>query len=208
MASSADPLAGPPRSGRTGAFVRGLWGFIMFLMVAGALGAAAYLYRELQRERAARDELAKRVAEIDPKFEAFKAAVREVDKSLSATVFQQVDLGAGGWQPIAGGFYVIDLNVAPQGDGVKLTGKVINPTSVTHDAAQFSARIGGRRGTFGLAHLPPGVAQPFDVLIAGVAPAEARHVYLAIESSTISFASSTTRKKSAAEPVDTDKVLK
>ena len=174
----------------------------------GAWGAAAYTFRLLRREHAARLALERTVAEVDPKLERFKAAVREVDRGLRDAMFQQVDLAAGGWQPIAGGFYVIDLAVTPEGNGVKIAGKIINPTSVVHESVQLSARIGNQRGTFGLARVPPVVAQPFEVIIPGVPPAEAKRAYFALESSTISFASSTTRKRNTAEPVDIDKTLK
>jgi hypothetical protein len=200
----APPAAARPRV----SIVRRLWSFIVFLLVVGALGAAGYTFMQLQRERAAREALERKIADFDPRFEKFKAAVRDVNKQLSSTIFQEVDLGAGGWQPIAGGFYVIDLGVVPQDGGVKITGKIINPTSVTHDAAQLSVRIGASRGSFGLAHLPPGVAQPFDVNVAGVAPADAKRIYMALDSSTISFASSTTRKKTGGDPPDVDKTLK
>ena len=56
--------------------------------------------------------------------------------------------------------------------------------------------------------MPPGVAQPFEVALPDVAPADAKRAYLALDSSTISFASSTTRKGADNGPVDTDKLLK
>jgi hypothetical protein len=204
MAAATAPTAtGPARA----SFARRLWSLFVLILVLGSWGAAAYVYRELRREQAARAELARAVAELDPRFERFKGAVRDIDRRLSASVFQEVDLSAGGWQLMAGGFYVIDLATAPQGGGLKITGKVINPTSVTHDAAQFSARIGERRATFSLPHVPPAVAQAFEVMIPDAPPA-ARHAYFALDSSTISFASSTTRKRTAADPVDVDKLLK
>jgi hypothetical protein len=206
MATPPTPATPAPRKRRS--FFGALWSFIVFLLVVGAWGASAYLYRELQHERAARAALEKQVVDFDPRFEKFKAAVRDVNRQLSANVYQEIDLAAGGWQPIAGGFYVIDLGVTPQGDGVKIAGKIINPTSVTHDSAQLSARIGTHRATFGLAHVPPAIAQPFDVTLPGVPPAEAKRVYMSLESSTISFASSTTRKKGAGDPPETDKILK
>src|SRR4051794_6822901 len=97
--------------------VRRLWGFLVFLIALAGLGGAAYLYRRLQHEEAARAKLATELAAFGPKFEQFKAAVRDVDRHLSATVFQEVDLATAGWQPIAGGFYVIDLAVGPGADG-------------------------------------------------------------------------------------------
>jgi hypothetical protein len=185
-----------------------LWGFIMFLLVAGALGASAYLYTRLRREEAARAALATEVAAFGPRFEQFKSAVRDVGKQLSTTVFQEVDLGTSGWQPIQGGFYVIDLSVVAADKGIKISGKIVNPTSVLHETAQFSVRVDEHRATFALARVAPGVAQPFDVTVADVTPAVAKKAFFALDSSTINFASSTTRKRGAGEPPDTDKLLK
>jgi hypothetical protein len=185
-----------------------LWGLIMFLLVGGALGSSAYLYGRLRREEAARTALAAEVAAFGPRFEQFKSAVREVGKQLSTTVFQEVDLGASGWQPIAGGFYVIDLAVSPTASGMRIAGKVVNPTTVLHENAQLSVRIDEHRATFALLKAPPGVAQPFEVTLAGVSPGSAKKAFFALDSSTISFASSTTRKRGTGEPIDTDKLLK
>jgi hypothetical protein len=185
-----------------------LWGLIMFLLVAAALASSAFLYRRLQREEAARAALAAEVAAFGPRFEQFKGAVRDVGKQLSTTVFQQVDLAAAGWQPIQGGFYVIDLSLSAAGKGTKISGKIVNPTSVVHETAQFSVRIDEHRATFALPRVPPGVAQPFDVTVADVDPAAAKKAFFALDSSTINFASSTTRKRAEGGPLDTDKLLK
>ena len=185
-----------------------LWGFIMFLLVVAALGSSAYLYQRLRREEAARTALATEVAAFGPRFEQFKSAVRDVGKQLSTTVFQEVDLAAAGWQPIQGGFYVIDLSLAAAGKGTRIAGKIVNPTSVLHETAQFSVRIDEHKATFALARVPPGVAQPFEVTVPDVAIADAKKAFMALDSSTINFASSTTRKRGANEPPDTDKLLK
>jgi hypothetical protein len=187
------------------------WGFIMFLVTVGAAALAAFTFVQLKADRDERAELAAKVAEWGPKFETFKGAVREIDRHLSGVVYQEIELPGSGWQPIVGGFYVIDLAVMPAGDkggGVKVIGKVINPTSVTHEAAQLSIKIGEHRATFTLPHVPPAIAQSFEVVVPGVAPADAKRAYVALDSSTISFSSSTTRKPPGNGPVDTDKMLK
>ena len=189
-----------------------LAGFLVFLIAVAALGGAGYLFLRLKREEAARAALAAEVAALSPKFDQrfdqFKAAVRDVDRSLSSTVFQEVDHATAGWQPIAGGFYVIDLATSPSGKGTRIAGKVINPTSVTHESAEIAVRIGKEQAKFQVAKLPPGVAQPFEVTLPNVAPAAAHKAYIALEGSTISFASQTTRKRPGGGPVDTDKLLK
>jgi hypothetical protein len=203
MATTGSTTPAPRRS-----FLARFWGFIMFLLTVAAAGLAAYTYLLLQKERDARTQLEARIAEWGPKFDAFKGAVREVDHHLTSVVYQEIELPGSGWQPIVGGFYVIDLAVTPQGKGVRVIGKVINPTSVTHEAAQLSIKIGEHRATFTLPHVPPAIAQPFEVVVPGVAPADAKRAYVALDSSTISFSSTTTRKPPGNGPVDTDKLLK
>ena len=180
----------------------------MFLLVVGAGGLAAYTFQLLRQEQDARARLERRIADWEPKFDAFKGAVRDVDRHLSSVVYQEVDLTADGWQPIVGGFYVIDLGVAPKGKGVRISGKIINPTSVTHEGAQVSVRVGDSKSTFMLPKVPPAVAQPFEIALPDVPPEAAKRAYVTLDSSTITFASSTTRKGAGGGPVDTDKLLK
>ena len=200
-ASSSTP---PPRRPLGARF----WAFITFLLALGAAGLAAFTYSLYIHDRIERDDLVKRVGAWDGKFDTFKGAVRDIDRHLSSVVYQEIDLPGSGWQPIAGGFYVIDLAVTPVDKGIKVIGKIINPTSVTHENAQLSMKIGDHKATFVLPHVPPAVAQPFEVALPDVPPADAKRGYLALESSTISFASSTTRKGADKGPVDTDKLLK
>jgi hypothetical protein len=185
--------------------MRKLWGVFVFLLVLASLGACGYLYTLLLREQAARTAMEQQITSFGPRFDQFKDAVRDVDRRLSATVFQEVDLGASGWQPIAGGLYVIDLSSAPVGKGMKIAGKVVNPTSVTHESAQLSVRAGEHHASFTLAHLPPAVAEPFEITLPDL-PAGTRKLFFSLDGSTISFASSSTRKRGG-ELVDTDKLL-
>ena len=193
---------------RRGSFLGGLIALVTFLLAAGAAGLAVYTYSLYIHDRIERDELTKRVAAWDGKFDAFKGAVREIDHHLTSVVYQEIELPGSGWQPIVGGFYVIDLAVTPQGKGVRVIGKVINPTSVTHENAQLSFKIGEHRATFTLPRVPPAVAQPFEVALPDVPPATATRAYVTLDSSTISFSSSTTRKGPGGGPLDTDKLLK
>ena len=67
------------------------------------------------------------------------------------------------------------------GKGTRISGKIVNPTSVVHENAQFSARIDEHRGTFALTRVPPGVAQPFEVTLPDVAPGEAKKAFFALQ---------------------------
>jgi len=66
---------------------------------------------------------------------------------------------------------------------------------------------GEHRATFTLPHLPPAVAEPFEVTIPDVPPAAPKKLFIALDGSTINFSSSATRKRPGGEPVDTDKLL-
>jgi hypothetical protein len=177
----------------------------MFLAVVAALASSAYLFLRLKREEAARAALA---AEFGPRFEQFKGAVRDVNRQLASNVFHQVDTATAGWQPIAGGFYVIDISAAAAGKATRVVGKIVNPTSVVHETAQFSVRVDDKRATFTLPKVPPGIAQPFEVTLPDIAPAAVQKAFIALESSTINFASSTTSKRAGGDPIDTDRLLK
>ena len=146
----------------------------MFLLVLGSLGACGYFYTLLRQERVARAALEQQIAAFGPRFDQFKEAVRDVDRRLSATVFQEIDLGASGWQPIAGGLYVIDLQASAAGKGTKVSGRIINPTSVTHESAQISVRAGEHRGTFvRVVELPKGLVVP-----KGMEPPKSARTYM------------------------------
>jgi hypothetical protein len=187
--------------------MRKLWGAFVFLLALGSLGACGYLYTLLRHEQSARAALEQQVNGFPARFTEFKEAVRDVDRRLAATVFQEVDLSATGWQPVAGGLYVIDLQASQAGKAMKVSGRIINPTSVTHESAQLSLRAGEHRATFTLPHLPPGVAEPFEVTIPDTAAGSTKKLFIALEGSTINFSSSATRKRAGGEPVDTDKLL-
>ena len=135
--------------------------------------------------------------------------MRDVNRQLSSTVFQEVDRPPRAGSRSRAASTSSNLGGGPQRhQGTHVVGKIINPTSVTHEAAQFSVRVGDKRATFTLPAVPPGVAQPFDATLPDVAPAAARKAFFALDGSTISFASSTTRKRAGGDPVDTDRLLK
>jgi hypothetical protein len=186
---------------------KGLSGIAVFVLFS-ALSVAGYsLYRSFKTER----ELTRikgEVATFQPRFDKFKEAVRDVHKQLTSVVFEEVDLTIPGWQPLSAGFYLIDLGLAPSGAGSKITGKVINATSVAHETLKFSVRVKKTATAFTIAHAAPGVAQPFEVIVGDVPPAEAKQAFVALESSTISFASSATRKRPGAEPPDSEALLR
>ena len=89
-----------------------------------ALASSAYLFLRLKREEAARAALAAEVAALGPRFEQFKGAVRDVEPPADVQCFHQVDLATRGLEPIAGGFYIIDISANSAGKGTRIVGKI------------------------------------------------------------------------------------
>ena len=181
--------------------------FLMFLvMLAAAAGGGYAVYLERQ-DRAEIGELRKQVAAFDPRFEKFKAAVGDLSKGFTSLVLDEVDLTRAGWQPVGKGFYLIDVAVVPQDKGVRVRGKIINVTAVVHEALVFKLRVDKSTATINLPRAAPGVALPFEVMLADVPPAGARRAIIQLESSTISFASTTSKSPASKDGFDPDKIL-
>jgi hypothetical protein len=185
--------------------------FLIFLVVMIVLAAAAgggyaiYLERE---DRAQIAELRAQVVGFEPRFTKFKAAVGDLGNQFTSLVLEEVDLGKSGWQPIGKGFYLVDVAALPQGTGVRIRGKIINTTAVVHENLVFQARIKKSTGTISIARAAPAVAVPFEITLGDVPPAEGKKAFIELESSTISFASTTGKSPAAHEPFDPEKILK
>ena len=183
-------------------------GVLALLLALGALAIAGYgvqLLRDQQRELT---ELRAQTEAVAPAFDKFKGAVRQMGRDLTALVLYEVDLTKTGWQPIGRGFFVIDASFERQPTGMQVRGKVINTASVTHETLVFEARVGTLSATFNVAKAAPGIALPFDVLVKDVPPEAAPRAFLTLESSTISFASTSGKSPTSREHLDPDKLLR
>jgi len=150
------------------------------------------------------------VASFDPRFEKFKAAVGDLSKGFTSLVLDEVDLTRPGWQPIGKGFYLIDVATTPtdKDKAVRVRGKIINVTSVIHESVVFKLGVDKSTALINIQRAAPGVATPFEVSLAGVAPAAAQKAIIQLESSTISFASTTGKSPGSKEGFDPDKILR
>ena len=171
----------------------------MFLAVVGRAGVVGIsVPGRLKREEAARAALAAEVAAFGPRFEQFKGAVRDVDRQL---VVHRLSRGrprpprAGSRSRAASTSSTSRATAAGKGTRDQSARSSTRRRSCTRRRSSRS-RIDDKRATFSLPAVPPGVAQPFDVTLPDVAPAAAQKAFFALESSTINFASSTTRKRS------------
>lgn len=198
-------------------------GILSLILALLALGGGVFGYQLIRHQQREIAELRSEVAAFSPRFDQFKGAVREIGHQLTSMVMEEIDLNRSGWQSIGKGFYLIDAVAAPSPDakGVLLRGKVINTTAVIHEALVFRARIGNQGSTFKVERAAPGVALPFEVTVPTGTPADGgtgqpptapggvpAKGFVTLESSTISFASSTGKAPAPREPIDLDKTLR
>jgi len=128
-------------------------------------------------------------------------------------VMEEIDLTKSGWQPIGKGFYLVDVSATPQegkGDGkaVRIRGKIINTTAIIHESLVFAVRVGKSTATIALPRAAPAVALPFEVTVADVPAGEAKRATIELQSSTISFSSTSGKSPGGKESFDPDKILK
>ena len=183
--------------------------FLMLLAMFAAAAAGGYAVYLERQDRAEIGDLRKQVAAFDPRFDKFKGAVGDLTKGFTSLVLEEADLGRAGWQPIGKGFYLVDVTTAPQDKGVRIRGKIINATSVLHEGLVFKLRVLKSAATINIARAVPAVALPFEVTLPDVAAGDAKKAFIGLESSTISFSSTTTGKSPLGrDGFDPDKILR
>jgi hypothetical protein len=182
--------------------------FLMFMVVLAAAGGGGYAIYLERQDRAEIAELKKTVDGFEPRFTKFKAAVGDMGKDLTSLVLEEADLTRGGWQPIGKGFYLVDVSAVPVAAGLRIRGKIINVTAVVHENLVFGVRIKKSAATINIPRAAPAVAIPFEVTLTGVPPAEGKKAFIELQSSNISFASTTGKTPSASEPFDSEKILR
>jgi hypothetical protein len=181
---------------------------LAFLLAAAALTATGYGLTLLREQRAQIADLQKKVDDVAPTVEKFKGSVRDMGRDLAALVMDEIDLNKTGWQPIGRGFFVIDIGSERTTDGLQVRGKVINTSALTHESLLFRVRVGAASAPFTLSKAAPGVALPFEVVVSDVPPAALQKGFVTLESSTISFASTSAKSQASKEPIDTDRLLR
>ena len=188
--------------------LRQFFWFLMFLVMLAAAAAGGYAVHLEREDRAEIAALRKEVADFDPRFTRFKAAVGDLSKGFTSLVMEEIDLTRAGWQPIGKGFYLVDVGVAPQDKGIRVRGKIINVTAVVHENLVFKVRVQKSAAIVSLARAVPGAALPFEVTLPDVSASEARRAFIELESSTISFSSTTGKSPAGRETFDPDKILR
>ena len=188
--------------------LRQFFWFLMILAMLAAAAAGGYAVRLEREDRAEIATLRTQVADFEPRFTKFKAAVGDLSKGFTSLVLEEIDLTRAGWQPIGKGFYLVDVGAVPQDRGVRVRGKIINATSVVHENLVFKVLVGKGTATINLTRAVPAAALPFEVTLGDVSASEARKAFIELESSTISYASTTGKSPVNRDSFDPDKILR
>jgi hypothetical protein len=98
-----------------------------------------------------------------------------------------VDLTLPAIQEIGNGFMVVQLGLAKQGTGVRVSGRVINSTSVQHAGIQFGISVGGQSQRFDINLISPGNSTGFAVDIPDVRLDDAKTAQIRYLRSTVNY---------------------
>jgi hypothetical protein len=101
----------------------------------------------------------------------------------------QVDLSDPVTQPLGGGFYVGQLTLSDQGGVLRVSGRLINSTSIDQLRAEFRLTVAGRELPFSVGQIPAGSSTEFTVELPSANSAALRSARLRWVRSTLSFLS-------------------
>ncbi|MEX2209031.1 MAG: hypothetical protein WEF50_22670 [Myxococcota bacterium] len=101
----------------------------------------------------------------------------------------QVDLSDAVIQPLGGGFYVGQLALSDQGGVLRVSGRLINASSIDQLRAEFRLTVAGRELPFSVGRIPAGSSTAFTVELPSANSAALRAARLRWVRSTLSFLS-------------------
>jgi len=90
------------------------------------------------------------------------------------------------------GFLVADLAARPAGDGVELSGRMVNTTAVVHSGLAFRVSLGEQSAVLTIPKISPGNSTGFRVALAGASADAADGARLEYLGSTVAFQASST----------------
>jgi hypothetical protein len=120
--------------------------------------------------------------EVDRTTARLKHSVDVLSSAVSVLSDEQVELGNARLQPLRLGFAVSELRTEREDTAVRVTGRMINASSLGYRNATFRVKAGTSSAELTIDVLPPGGSGAFSVLLANL-PLEGAHV------ATLSFVS-------------------
>ena len=99
----------------------------------------------------------------------------------------EIDLAVSEIQNIGGGFMVSGLSATEEAGGVRVSGRMINTTSVKHRALSFRMTLNGQSEVFEIGLISPGNSTGFSVKLPGPKMASAGLARIELMGSTINY---------------------
>lgn len=112
---------------------------------------------------------------------------RPPDVAARPAISHRIDLNLPEVQRIGDGFMVSQLNTESTADGVRVSGRMINTTSVRHRNARFRIGSGPNSNSFAIGLISPGNSTSFSVLMPGLDPSATNRVTIAYLGSTLNY---------------------
>ncbi len=157
------------KSNRKG-FIQILLTIVIVIMI-GAIGFSIYL---LLKQGESIKSLSQRVDTIErklPNIEKDTGSMKEEIKKAKEKMY--VNLNIPAVQRIDNDFMVAKLSVSPHMTGVKISGRIINATSLPHEDLKFRITVSDKSTEFNINKLKPAGSKPFNVYIADLPPDKA-----------------------------------
>lgn len=124
------------------------------------------------------------------KFVGLKNTTKNHEARLTLLEWDQngyVDLASKSIQELKGGFMVVGLEANQHLDGIKVTGRIINSSTLTYTSASFIISIGQSRQSFFISRISPANSSRFEVFVPNVAPENARFAKIVFENATVNY---------------------
>lgn len=158
-----------------------LWGMSSLLLV-GMLGYSYWSYTSIKVLSKRVHALQEGVHSLESKTSEISESMKEIEERLSTSEIDilllqegSIDLTKTIYQPIESGFSIDVQSVSKHLTGVKITGTVLNHSSVVHEQAKFRVSIGSKSNEFIVPRLRAGYAAKFSVYIPDVEVKNARY---------------------------------
>lgn len=155
---------------------------LAFLGAAMSEGRIQRLEAEVDSVRGWSAELWGRVDSIASELRTLRLAERVYHGNEG-----MVDLSTTDIQGIGDGFFAARLSAERHLTGLRVRGRIVNATSVRHEAAQFRITIGEQRQGFTVNIISPGNSTSFNVYVPDVAEEQERWARIEYQQSMIRY---------------------
>jgi hypothetical protein len=127
-------------------------------------------------------------AEVDRTSARLARSVDALESAVTLLSDEQVDLGNGKLQHLRHGFAVSELATRREDTGVRVTGRLINASTLVYKGATFRLKVGQSSAALSVDTLAPGGSGPFSAVLEKLPLESARVATLSFISAAVEYA--------------------